>query len=365
MDILTKPEALALAEREIRAVDGCGLDPSAVKKDGSTLNVLIGGAVYGVAELVQQRVFGALSDRRRSSAQDDKLDALVYEQTFGRVLRKGANAASVTVSFQRSATDASPAGIVPRGTVLVAGAQRFTTDRDVHFGRGEAGPTTVDATATATGAETNVAAAAIKGLEGEVFDPKLTVTNVRAASGGSPRETNSQFRARADRFRLSGGQLTSLEDAAMAVGGIAQALAIELPAPNGRFITTLYVGDADGQCSDSLVRSVVQAIDDVRCGGDPVSVVGVVPTLVRIVLRPSYLAGYATEATRSAVQNRVVSEVAGLTPNERLRRALLVSAMESVTGVVVDDDSVIEPAGDLVPAAGGVFRTHAGLVTVL
>ena len=63
------------------------------------------------------------------------------------------------------------------------------------------------------------------------------------------------------------------------------------------------------------------------------------------------------------MQNATVAAVNALPPNATLTVALLFGAARSVPGVIVLDDAVQEPVGDLVPSAGQIIRTRFDLVT--
>jgi hypothetical protein len=104
------------------------------------------------------------------------------------------------------------------------------------------------------------------------------------------------------------------------------------------------------------------ALLEYRAAGIYVDVVGSTPNFVPILYRLRFEAGVDTTAAFSQIQSATVAAVNNLRPSETLAVSLLFSVARSVPGVIVLDDAVQEPVGDLVPAPNQVIRTRADLV---
>ena len=94
-----------------------------------------------------------------------------------------------------------------------------------------------------------------------------------------------------------------------------------------------------------------------------VDLFGATPTLVSVVLRLQYQSNVDTLAAFEQVQATIVGRINGLQPNEVLDRSLLFSAARETPGVIVRDDAIVAPTGDVVPSNGQILRTRNDLVT--
>jgi len=333
--------------------------------EGSDINIVTASASAMAEETVRQlavRVSALFLD----GASGEDLDRLVGDRFSPTVVRKSATPAIVTLSFFR-VSGALPGVTIPVGTIVAtANGTQFATTTVATLPVGSTGPVTATARASQAGTAGNVAASSLNSLAAPLSDPLVQVTNNAPATGGDETETDARLRARArDFFRTARrGTLAAIEFGALTVPGVRQATAIEetdsFGIPTGR--VALYVADALGQANAALCAAVRAALLEYRAAGIYVDVVGSTPNFVPILYRLRFEAGVDTTAAFSQIQSATVAAVNNLRPSETLAVSLLFSVARSVPGVIVLDDAVQEPVGDLVPAPNQVIRTRADLV---
>jgi len=128
----------------------------------------------------------------------------------------------------------------------------------------------------------------------------------------------------------------------------------------------LYISDAAGRSNSLLVAAVRRALLEFRGGGVPVDIFSTRPEYATI----EYSVGFMSNANQEAAINQLKSltvAVVNLTPAKApLQRSLLFSLARSVPGLVVRDNAVLSPAGDLEFGAleAKVFRTTLDRVKV-
>ncbi len=140
--------------------------------------------------------------------------------------------------------------------------------------------------AETAGVDGNVDAATVVEIETTLTDPTITVSNVSAMAGGSDTETDAEYREtiRSLIKAISGATLVAIRAKALTVPGIASATAVEqLKTVIEYDIATddiavgaeyfqmpyvyLYVADANGVASPTLLAAVETAVDSVRAAG--------------------------------------------------------------------------------------------------
>lgn len=370
-DLASLEQRIAVARRAVASIAEAKIDPSAIEKAGSTLNILFAGSA-AMSEEVERRAMGKLAALSLAGARGTELDALAAERTYGIVTRFGASPAVVPVQLRRPPAGPLPAGTLTAKTLLLAGAAvQFSLDVDIPFALGQVGPIETTATATTAGSTTEIIAGAIAGFvePGKVFDPRIVVANEEPAAGGADEEQDDSLRARVRAFpkTIRRGTLAAIEFGALLVDGVTKAVAVEVIDLAGiqTGLVILYVADSSGQANSALVNKVRTALREWRAGGIPVRVIGAIPTFIDIVLAIGYLDGFATAAVQNQARAAVVDVVNGLAPNEPLLRSSIVAALDAIPGVVVLDSSIKTPIGDLFPKAGQVFRTTPTQVTFL
>jgi uncharacterized phage protein gp47/JayE len=364
-DYQSRNQRIRVYKRGLLSVPGATIDPEAVDKKGSTLNLMAAGT-SAVAEEVERRSDAKIAALTLAGARGSEVDALAEERTGGEVHRFGATPSVVPLTFTRTSF-AAGGGTIAKGTKVSVGSVSFTTDLDVTFGATDLGPHTVDATSTTAGTQTAVAIGTLTSFDTAPFDPAIRVTNLEAAAGGGDVELDPSLKSRIQDWprTVRRGTLGAIETGALTVPGIRLAVAVEVVDETGiaTGMVICYVADANGQANVSLVRKVERALRAYRCGGGPVRVVGSVPLFVDIQLSIAYLAGYATEDVQDLVRSAVAAAINRLPPNSTLLHSLLIEAIRSVPGTVVPANAVRLPVGDVVPSAGVTFRTTTSRVT--
>lgn len=342
------------------------ISPSQVFTDGSDINVIIASA-SAMAEEVTRQLALRINALFLDGASGEDLDRLVGDRFSPTVVRRGATPALANVRLTR-VTGLLPAVVLPIGTIFVTTAGvEFESTALATVPAASTGPVTVPVRARQAGLAGNVAAGAINAFASPPPDPFLLCSNVEPSAGGDETETDARLRARArDFFRTARrGTLAAIEFGALTVPGIRQATAVEeldpFGIPTGR--VALYIADALGQANAALVAAVRSALIEYRAAGIFVDVTSAIPLFVSIRFRLLFDAGVDTTAAFARVQNATVAAVNALPPNAVLPVSLLFATARSVPGVIVLDDAVQVPVGDLVPAAGQVIRTRADLVT--
>lgn len=366
-DFLTRTEVEAIAYRAIRSIPESKIDPAAVKKRGSTMNILVVGAGGALCEEVQRRAFAKIAALTRKGARGAELDAVIFEQTFGQITRLGARPSVATVEISRPVGGSS--GDLKAGTTALAGSIEFSLDVPVPFAAGQKGPLKATVTAKAAGSTTNVPKGAINAWanKGALFDPTLEIANIEDATAGENPELDEAFAARAERWAdtIERGTLSAIELAATQVAGVRYALATEsvdaAGSPAGPVV--LYVADSFGNANEALCLTVLRAVRSARCGGIPVRVVGSAPSFQSIVLAPGFLDGFVIPVVQTQARAIVAAAVNRLGTNATLERSLIMAAMRTVPGLSVSDKSIISPAGDVVPRRGETIRTREDLIT--
>ncbi len=347
---------------------GQRLDPAQVFTSGSDINILIASSSAMAEEIMRQTALrvGALY---LDGAEDIELDRLVADRYSTSVVRKDASPAAAILTISRVA-GSLPAVTFPVGTKFkTQGGVEFISTVVSSISALSTGPTFVTVQAIQAGLTGNVAVGTITQFSVPPSDPNLMVTNVEPAAGGDQRESDASLRERARAFFLSArrGTLAAIEFGALTVQGVRQATAVEeinsAGDPTGRVY--LYICDAQGNGNQLLVNAVRAALVEYRAAGIIVDVSGATPLFVPITYNLRFRAGIDTTTAFSQVQTATIAAVNALAPGQTLTVSLLFATARSVPGVIVLDDAIVAPIGDLVPVGGQVIRTRANLVTAL
>jgi len=354
-----------LVRAETRPV-GRRMTPEQVYTPGSDVNLIL-GATSAMAEEVMRQLGRGLSNLTLDGSERSDLDRYVADRYSPMLARKTAAPALVPLTFTRTSTGAGAVTFVTGSVVQTAGGVRFETQADAAFTASSLGPVTVNGRAVNAGTSGNVAPGTITQFVTAKPDSTMLVTNSEAGAGGDDTESDAAFRARARAFYVNArrGVLGAIENGALTVPGVRQASAEEvlsqpLGIPSG--IVILYIADANGQSNTLLNQAVELALEDYRCGGIWVVVYGGTPVYQGIELDLSYNAGIDTSAAWENVRAAVIAKVNNLAPGQTLELALISSAAKSITGVIVEDDAIVVPTGDVVPTEGQVIRTRTDLV---
>lgn len=343
------------------------LSAEQVYTPGSDINILV-ASESGMAEEIMRQLALSTKALFLDGAEREDLDRLVADRFSPTVVRKGAAPAIVTLEITRVA-GAFPAITLPTGTrVRSTNGQEFATTAPASLALAYGGPVSVVASAVRAGSAGNVQAGTITSFV-DTPDPNLLVTNPFFASGGDETETDARLRSRArDFFRTARrGTKEAIEFGALTVAGVRQAQAIEtvdsMGIPTGH--VQVYIADAQGQANSALTAAVVDRLIEYRAAGVYVSVLGSIPTYISIALRLRYQAGTDSAQAFAAVVLSVVAAVNALQPSQTLAVSSIIAAAKSIRGVIVLDDAVVTPLGDIVPASGQILRTRTDLVTAV
>lgn len=347
---------------------GQRLTSSQVYTEGSDINIVVASA-SAMAEEITRQLALRLAALFIDGASGEDLDRLVADRFSPTIVRKSATPALATVQFSRVAGPLAAIAIPAATRLRTASGVEFETTVASSLAAGSTGPVSVPAQCRQAGLAGNVAAGSINQIVSVIGDPNLLVSNAQVAAGGDETESDARLRARArDFFRTARrGTLSAIEFGALTVPGVRQATAIEevdpLGIPTGR--VSLYVADANGQANAALVLAVRSALLEYRAAGVVVDISSAIPNFVAIEYNLRFAAGVDTAAAFAQVQTATVSAVNALAPSQTLPVSLLFSVARSVPGVIVLDDAIVAPVGDLIPSAGQVIRTRTDLVTAV
>jgi uncharacterized phage protein gp47/JayE len=345
-----------------------------IRTDGSEANIFVGVGSQMANEVTRQAelAFRALFVDTASS---QELDRLAFDH-YG-ILRKPASPATGQVTFSRS-VGGLPAGSIPTGfRVQSKSGNVYQTTQPTSFALGE--------TVNSAPVESLVAAKGQSALAGTVtvfgdapFDSNLSVTNADPIAGGADQEDDVAFRERVRRFWLVAerGTLAAIEFGAVTVAGVAKATAIETVEPDGSpaRVVRLYISDQDGLSSPTMIAAVKAALKGDTTSRDPlkrgfraaginVLVLGGTPALQAVTWKLAFAAGVDELVSSGEIRAATVAYVNSLSPGETLYRSALLAIPRRFAGVIVRDDALQLPIGDVVPGANQVLRTDDASVT--
>jgi uncharacterized phage protein gp47/JayE len=345
------------------------IDPAQVDVSGSDANLYT-----GIASVVGYQLILSLMSNINAllldGAYDEDLDRYGIDRY--QLPRKGAAPAVGVVRIYRASTTGG-SGSVPPGTALntLNGIQYVTTETAAF------GPftltTTVGVQAVQAGKTPQVGANQIRqfAVPGALFDQSLQVNNDDPTAGGEEQEDDDTYRERIRQFWNTArrGTLSAIQFGALTVNGVVSATADEVIGSTGNpaRVVQLRIADSSGQSSAPLAAAVVQALDDYRAAGIAVIVTTSVPQLILIQLHLTFGGGVDTAATTEAVRNAVVAFVNGLGVGQTLYRSALYVVLQRFTdsGLIVNENTIVAPTGDLVPDLGLTLRTTFENVTIV
>lgn len=355
--LITRQELASIGRAAIAGTPGIRLSPALVDVPGSDLNVVVG--MFSVlAENVAAR--GAKGQRGAFAelARGSQLDQLISDRTGSRILRFGANPATVDLVLGRPTPGSSTPGTFAASSVVTtASGVQFATETDAVFG-GFTTTAYVAAKALVAGVDGNVGAGEIVGFGTSPFDSHLTVTNPAPAAGGLDTEDDIPFLGRYLAFfpTLSRGTLGAIEFGAMQVPGIAVATASESLNPSNSMpaaFVQLVIGDLNGNATSDMVTAVASSLLGYRSLGIPVSVLIGQVAYQAVQWAPAFTSG-TSEALAIQRLTAVTVAVAQYLPpgpgRGTLYRAKLITAAQQIPGLIISDSSLRLPAGDVVPA---------------
>lgn len=344
------------------------IDPEQINTLGSDANIIVGSTSVIAAQVIAQLGYRTGALTLDGCETDEDLDRYAYDRY--QELRKGASAATTSVRIFRAAAGVS--GDVPIGTKLTtATGVEYITTTVATFGTSDL-TSRADVRASDAGKATQVGAGQIVRFSqpGTLFDRTLQCFNDQAAAGGEDAEDNETFKARLRDFWRTArrGILAAIEFGAKQVPGVVSAQAVEVLTSGGQpaRLVQLYIADSSGVASDTLARAVYVALDDYRGAGIQVLVSTSVPFIVDITLKLTFKANVDTATLSDNIRAAVVAFVNSLPVNGPLYRAELESVLQRYVedGLVMTQNTLVTPVGDLIPAVGQTLRTTAANVTI-
>lgn len=346
------------------------IDPEQVNIRGSDVNIVAGTSSVLAAHVTQQLGARTAALTLDGCETDEELDRYAYDRYLE--LRKGASAAVGSARIFR-ATIAGGAGTVPAGTRIatLTGVDYITTT-SASFGAGDL-TSRADVRAANAGKASQVDRGAIVRFSqpGTLFDRTLQITNDNPTAGGEDVEDNETFKARIRDFWRTArrGILAAIEAGAKSVPGVVSAMALEVSTPDGSAarLVQLFIADSSGVASDALGRIVATALDDYRGGGVQVVIYTSYPSIVGISLRLRFQANVDTATLTDNIRSAIVVFVNSLPVNGTLTRGDLFSVLRRYVedGLIVSEETITAPTGDLVPTVGQTLRTTVANVTIL
>lgn len=378
-DFPTRADLFRVARDRILGLNG-QLSAEVVQRDGTDANIMVAGG-SAMADEVTGQLVQVCRGQFLDSASGTQLDRLVFDR-YGLV-RKPAAPSLGTVRFNTTALVAT-AFTIPSGTTLsTTDGITFITTVATTFPAGTTGPIYVDVRSQLAGFSQQAKAGSITSITATVVGapPDLTVTNDVATAGAADAEDDPSLRDRARRFWTTAqrGTLSAIENGALAVPGVVRASAIEAIDATGRpgrwvqllvadrftdaLVTINQTSAAYDAQSQSLARTVFNALSDVRCGGCFVQVIVAQVVLLMVRLDLTFSAGVDPIAVSEIARATVVNYTNALAPGASFVPDDAVNALRSVTGLLVTGNEIAVPAGTVAPRAMQVIRSTFDLVT--
>jgi uncharacterized phage protein gp47/JayE len=355
--------------REVVTQRSTKIDPAQVDIEGSDVNIFVGiGAV--LADQIMKQLLYRTGALLLDGSDDEDLDR--YAADRYSLPRKGASAARGACIISRLTTTAG-AGTVPAGTKITSDANfEYVTTTSASFASTDLSQP-ANIRAVQAGKASQIGPGALKRFAQpqNLWDSTLTVTNPLTTAGGEDAESDELFRQRVRDFWRTArrGILAAIEQGALTVEGVVSAQAVEALEPSGNpaRVVYLYIADSSGVASEALAEDVKVALDDYRAGGIAVILVTSLPTLVNISLKLQFTAGVDTRTLTDQILAAIVEYVNSLPVNGTLLVSGLYSVLQRFAsdGLIVNQDTLQTPTGDLIPDVGATIRTTLQNVTVV
>lgn len=131
-------------------------------------------------------------------------------------------------------------------------------------------------------------------------------------------------------------------------------------------VVNLAIADPAGNASTALAASVIAALDDFRAAGIAVLPQLSQPQIVSIALKLTFTATTDTSSLTTQIVAAIVAYVNSLGVGQPLVRDQLGAVLSRYVqdGLIVSNDTIAAPTGDIVPDAGRTIRTTFSNVTV-
>lgn len=367
-ELLSRLDYFAIGRRYV-LTRATRINPREIDTEGSDINLFVGAVSY-MAQAVARQNIERINALLLDGARGDDLDRYAFDRY--QLPRKGAAAALGTVAFRRN-TLSGGSGSIPIGTKLITlNGVEYLTITTANFTLSDL-EVTANVRAAQAGKEFQVGANNIRRFDkpSTVFDTTITINNDEPTAGGEPAETDDVFRERVRDFWVAArrGTLAAIEFGARTTPGIESANAIEilddLGRPN-RFVE-LFIADSSGVASLALANLVDQVLVEFRPAGIFVGINTSRPQIVDITFQPTFRAGVDTVNLSEQIRNALLEFINSLRVNEPLLTNDIgaVLARFRADGLLPNQTSLVEPAGDLIPTAGFTLRTRLENIQIL
>lgn len=344
------------------------IDPAQVDVAGSDINLFTGiASVLGFAVVLS--LIENINALTLDGAFDERLDR--YGVDKYQLPRKGAAAALATVRIYRSSA-VGGAGNVPMSTKLLSlNGIEYITTQDAAFSATDL-EVSVIVRAVQAGKISQVGANQIRlfATPSALFDQSLQVTNPEAAAGGEDAEDDETYRERIRAFWNTArkGTLDAIAFGARTVPGVVSAEPTEVltAEPRPARVVQLRIADSSGIGSAALGATVLASLDEYRAAGISVVIENSIPQIVDLSLKLVFTGNVDTTTIAEGVRGAVVEYVNSLGVGQPLLKSALYSVLTRFTsaGLLVNEESIIAPAGDLYPEPGKTLRTRLQNVKV-
>jgi hypothetical protein len=344
------------------------IERSVVDTEGSDANLFVGAASF-MAGAVSTQLSSRVAALFARSAEREDLDRLLVDRWI--LPRKGASPPVGEVRFYRTSAAAGAGAILVGTKIGTPDGIEYITTSPALFGSA-ALEAFADVRATRAGETQQVGRYRITRVlqPGGLFDPTIQVINDEPTAGGAPREADDDYRLRGQGAprALARGTLRAIQEGATTTPGVASAMAVEVIDGDLRpaRVVQLYIADASGIASRVLGAEAVRTVDDYRAAGIAVLPALSTPQLTPIRLKLAFIAGVSTSTLSDVVRRAVIGYVNSLPTGAPLYRNQLGAVLSRYTsgGLLPAQNSIIEPAGDVIPPFGKVIRTTNALVTL-
>lgn len=344
------------------------ISEEAIRTEGSDINIILASA-SGMADEVTRHLALRCGALYLDSAEREELDRLVNDRFGSQVQRKQPSPALAVLQFSRPNPSGGAVSLTIGTKVRTVRGTEFALTQVLAIPAGSTAPVDVQAQAVVVGTEGNVQPDTITEFVQQPPDTDLVVTNPEPATGGADVESDASLRERARDFYRTArrGTLAAIEFGALTVAGIKSATAVEVLDSFGDpvGIVQLFIADANGQANAALALSVKNVLTGFRALGILVDVFGSTPRFEDIIFRLRFQTGIDTAAAFEEVRFLTVIAVNNLGPNEILPTSLLLEQARRVPGVIVLDDTMVEPLADVVPSLGQIIKTSVDLISVV
>lgn len=349
-DLPNRLDLFDVARRYVRGAPNTRIDPNEVDVAGSDIN-LVAGIGSTIGENLSAAFARCVRGQFFETARGAELDRLAGDRLG--MTRLPETPATVDLVLTRP-TFAAGSGVVSAGLrVQTSDGTQFSIDTDVTFGATDL-TKTATATAINAGPTGNVPAGTIGQFLDSPFDPTIVPANPNPAAGGADAESDPAFKGRIRGFfrSIRRGVLSAIAFGATQVPGVAVATAYEIVNPGNALpagAVQLIVGDANGNATLDMIQAVIDQMIEFRAAGIPVFVTGGIVVNEAVVWNLSYQTGVNTVQAQNDVRAVSAAITQFLAPGSGLYRAALISAAKTVPGVIVSDNSLVAPAGDVFP----------------